>query len=470
MSRALFRFFWIHAIISVALLSAETEDSVKADDRIALLEARLVELEARLAATEENEGRAKDDREARIAELEGRLAEAEKKAEQAATDFSIGGIVVNDVLSFEGFVDMSYSHLDQKLKFGDSPDISESDNRFRVDEVEIAWLFDFEPITARIEIEHEENGDSLEVEQAFVVYQPDSKLEGSSFIAGRYASMLGFEDFEKPGLYQFTTAYGNVFSGYVAAMIGSGSTSEIFADSEIANFFDAAFFPVGERYSQGVKYTFEDEATFLGVSLQDGTINYGNRLGGDNGADGTAVDGGGYGFEIAYAYSFRTGVNFFLGGSYETGDGVRYSDSGSGFTLTTGDTETYITNTYLTYELGAWLFAVELNYSETGLDDFNSGSDADIESITGLIMTNYAYSENASVTGRISYMDAELDAGSAFAAESKAFKYTIAHNYVFMNNIILIGEVSYTDGDVEGSSADFDTEELFAGVGLIFVF
>ena len=43
----------------------------------------------------------------------------------AASSFSMGEIVVNDFLSFEGFVDSSYSHTDS--------DVDGNDNSFAVD-------------------------------------------------------------------------------------------------------------------------------------------------------------------------------------------------------------------------------------------------------------------------------------------------------------------------------------------------
>jgi len=121
----------------------------------------------------------------------------------AATSFSMGEIVVNEFLSFEGFVDSSYSHTNSDQDAGGQ----ESDNSFQVDQVEISWMFDFDVVTAQIDLEYEdlEDGDyDDEVEQAFVNYALGN---GDVITAGRYASMLGFEAFEPTGLYQYSTAY-----------------------------------------------------------------------------------------------------------------------------------------------------------------------------------------------------------------------------------------------------------------------
>jgi hypothetical protein len=387
----------------------------------------------------------------------------------AATSFSMGEIVVNDVLSYEGFVDMSYTYLDED---------GETDNNFGVEEVEISWLFDFDPITARLDIEYEENGNALEVERAYVVYDLGEKCENSSITVGRYASMLGFEAYEPTGLYQYSNAYGYSLSGFAAA----GSQADIYNDSELSVYLNSIFFPVGERYSQGIRYTYEDEKSFFAFALQDGTINYENRLGGDGSGDSTAVDDGGYGFEAAYAYDLGNGLNVFVGGSYEIGDGVNLS-APSGLIFDTGNTETYIFNSYATYEFGAWLFAFEINFSETFIDSIsNSGTgpilsgDAEVDSLTSLFMANYAYSERASITGRLSFMETEYDAASNSEVDGNAMKYTIAHNYAFLDNLVFRNEFSYLnsnfDVDGNGSVSDIDgnLEELFFAAEMIFTF
>jgi hypothetical protein len=129
-----------------------------------------------------------------------------------------------------------------------------AENSFEVDQVEISWLFDFDAVTAQIDLEYE--GDSLIpsgeddelVEQAFVNYALGN---GDVVTAGRYASMLGFEAYEPTGLYQYSTAY-DIASGF--------------------NF---------QEYVQGVKYTRESDTSFFGISIQDEAF--------DNGANGSWV-------------------------------------------------------------------------------------------------------------------------------------------------------------------------------------
>tara|TARA_B110001469_G_scaffold1717_1_gene1886 strand:+ start:534 stop:1592 length:1059 start_codon:yes stop_codon:yes gene_type:complete len=340
----------------------------------------------------------------------------------AAASFSTAEIVVNDFLSFEGFVDSSYSHTDAEAE-----GTKESDNSFGIDQVEISWLFDFDAVTAQIDIEYEGSSravsvydptddesndgelDSVIVEQAFVNYALGN---GDVITAGRYASMLGFEAFEPTGLYQYSTAYD--ISG-----------------------FD---FDVNSNYVQGVKYTRTSDTTFFGISVQDQAFGTdGDRLGGD--------DNGTYGVEVAGSMDLGNGFTVFAGATFESAD---------------EDTELY--NAYVTYETGAWLFAAEINIAEG-----EQAVGADIELMSGLLMANYAYSDVASVTARISAIEVEIGNN-----DLDITKYTVAHNYALSDNLLLVTEISLADGELDLTDDDndnsFDGDSLTAAVELLFSF
>ncbi|MDP4644784.1 MAG: porin [Opitutales bacterium] len=326
----------------------------------------------------------------------------------AASSFSTAEIVVNDFLSFEGFVDSSYWHSDTD---SDNPSESGSANSYQVDQVEISWLFNFDTVTAQIDLQYEGDSnlttgaDGELVEQAFVNYALGN---GDVITAGRYASMLGFEAFEPTGLYQYSTAY---------SMSGLPG------------------------YAQGVKYTRESDTSFFGISIQDEAFNNGaNSLGGNN-------NDGSYAVELAYSQVLGNGIAVFLGGAYEDGDAL-------------GDT--YIINAYTTYETGAWLFAAEVNFfkSENILFSFTG---ADVDVLSGLLMANYAYSDTASVTARVSYEEVDEN-----GAVDEFIKYTLAHNKALAENLALIVEVSYSEFDLDGNTDDADALEL--AVELLFTF
>ena len=332
----------------------------------------------------------------------------------AASSFSMGEIVVNDFLSFEGFVDSSYTHTD--IDQGTSGVSSDNSNEFGVDQVEISWLFNFDTVTAQLDLQYEgddegeDQDDGQAVEQAFVNY---ALANGDVVTAGRYASMLGFEAFEPTGLYQYSTAY------------------------------DASGLPL---YAQGVKYTRESDTSFFGISIQDEAFDFGD--------DNQNLSSSSYAIEVAYAQDLGNGVAAFIGAAFEDADA--------------GDT--YIVNSYVTYETGAWLFAAEVNFgnSENGafnilndLDAIVVGGD-DVDVMSGLVMANYAYSDDSSVTARLSYEEVE-DENSV---EGETTKYTLAHNKALADNLALIVEISYADSEI----AKQDIEGSQLAVELLFTF
>ena len=346
----------------------------------------------------------------------------------AATSYSTAEIVINDFLSFEGFVDMSYTHTDM-----DNPEGNE--NSFAVDQVEVSWLFDFDPVTAQIDFTHLGSDssrnlqgshagqpigargpvdiDNAGIEQAFATYHMDN---GSAITAGLYASMLGFEAFEPTGLYQYSFAY----------------------DVDV----------LLPGYAQGVKYTYEQDNTFFGISVQDAGYDRGvGRLGGNQDPSSFAV-------EAAGSIAMDNGVSFFLGGIFEESDSAGADDIDS-----------YVINSYVTFETGAWIFAGELNYGETDSDLYGLalGADPETEVLSALVMANFAYSEAASVTGRISYIDFDADSSNV-SADDDWMKFTLAHGYAFTDNLFLVNEISYSEFD------EAETETLSAAVELIFSF
>jgi hypothetical protein len=348
----------------------------------------------------------------------------------------MGEIVVNDFLSFEGFVDSSYSHTDS-----DVDGTKESGNSFQVDQVEISWLFDFDAVTAQIDLEYEHKDNEDVVEQAFVNYALGN---GDVVTAGRYASMLGFEAFEPTGLYQYSTAYD--FSGILAdANTAIQATPGIGATDNIENVVDGL---ATSEYVQGVKYTRTTDTTFFGISLQDQAFGSDrDRLGGD-------VDGdSSFGVEVAGSIAFDNGFTVFAGGAFEDAE--------------SGDNQ--LINAYVTYETGAWLFAAEVNVSESddvavSLDGVNT--EGDVDGLSAMLMANYAYSDVASVTARISSLDYD-----ASGVDLELLKYTVAHNYALSDNLLLVTEISLDDGelDIDGLG-NADGDNLTFAAELLFTF
>lgn len=344
----------------------------------------------------------------------------------AVTSLATAEIKINDFLSFEGFVDMSYSHTDR-----DSGGSNSNDNSFGIDEVEIDWLFNFGKVTARVDLEYgyvQTDDQGTLVEQAFVNYDLGN---GASITAGRYESMLGLEAKEPTGLYQYSTAYG---SGINANFIGLPD------------------------YAQGVKYFVQNENSSYGISIQDTVSTIDNAVWGYNGAGSLGGPGNGNGddgtFGVEAAASLTSGAfTYFVGAAYEDRDGGDASNTFGGGDL--GDF--YVINAHVTYVDGPWTIGAELIVSEQE----QVGGD-DVEGLGGLIMANYAYSDCCSITGRVSYHEEEEG-----SFEGEFTKYTVAHNYAVTDNLAIITEVSLADYEDNGST---DDDELVGAVEVLFSF
>jgi len=335
----------------------------------------------------------------------------------AASSLATAEIKINEFLSFEGFVDMSYTHTDR-----DSNPGKESDNSFGVDQVEIDWLFNFGKVTGRVDLEYQDSANSATqdndsgtaVEQAFVAYDLGN---GASITAGRYETMLGLEAKEPTGLYQYSTAYSSVLGG-----------------------IDGPF----NNYAQGVKYSAQSGDLSYAISIQDEAFGYNRaRFNGD--------DNGSYGVEAAASLTSGA-ITYFLGGAYEDGD-------------TQGDS--WLANGHVTYVDGAWTIGAEAFVGNSSEGNGNFGNAAvtgnDLETQGGLIMANYAYSDCCSVTGRVSYV--EYDGTGTL--EEDQLKYTLAHNYAVTDNLAVITEVSLSEYE---NNAGADEDELLGAVEVLFTF
>jgi len=357
----------------------------------------------------------------------------------AASSLSFAEIALTENLSVGGFVDMSYTHSDDDRDNG-----SDSNNSYQVDQVEITFGLDYGVVTAQIDLEWDLNNGSS-IDQAFTTYDLGN---GFKVTAGNYDSMLGFEAFEAPGLYQYSKAY----SSNIEAFENNGAVVDLSISDLIT-----------PGTNNGVKVTYEDGTQFFGVSLQDGGIFGDNRLGGDS--DDLAINFGpldellgpgvlasgssGYAIEAAYARDLGNGFNIFVGTLMEE---TEIEDGGGAET----SVDTTVLNGYVTYETGAWLFAAELIQTEHDIENLE-----DIDIDTFLIMANYTYSDQASVTARISNVDVD----DVF----DAMKLTVAHLYAFTDNLALAVELSSVDYDFEENLVD-DGDTLEAAVELLFTF
>jgi hypothetical protein len=158
-----------------------------------------------------------------------------------------------------------------------------------------------------------------------------------------------------------------------------------------------------------VKFTMDlDAASSLGVAL----VNDGSFIG-DEGASDTVM-------EIAYGRDLGNGLGAFVG--YRADDAVAGND---------------VLNAYVTYETGALTLAAEIADGEVTTDY--------------LVLANYAYSDNASVTLR--YTTQEVVNGA------DVDEITIAHQLALADNLSLTTEL--TDNGADDDEYEFSVGALF---------
>ena len=338
---------------------------------------------------------------------------------------SFAEIALTESLSVEGFADMSYSRTED-----DSATPDQSENSHSLDQVEVTFLLDFDGVDARIDLQWED-GTGYSVDQAFSSYSPSN---GILITAGRYDSMLGFEASEPTGLFQYSGAY--------------SSDRETFIDNDVT-YSDI----ITPETNNGLKVSYETDTDFLAISLQDGAFFGDGRLSSDTSADLVSQLTGsldpelsGYAVEAAYAKDLGNGFNALIGAVFETTE-VRNAANDVGIDSTA-------INGFITYETGAWLFVGEYNMTT---HDISTVGELEIDSF--LVMANCSFSYQASITGRVSYVDAD--------DILEATKFTLAHNYAFTNNLMLVAEISAIDYEFEGGA---DGETLEGALELLFTF
>ena len=216
---------------------------------------------------------------------------------------------------------------------------------------------------------------------------------GGTLSAGLMDSQLGYEAFEAPGLYTNSFAYGTDANG--------DSTSQLPGTDET------------------IRFTMQlDEASSLGVSLINGPVdtNGNSSFIGDLNVDEDTI------IELAYGRDLGNGLGAFVG--------MRSDENGDD-----------LINAYVTYETGALTFAAEIADGETTTDY--------------MLLANYAYADNASVTVRYTTEEAEL------ANDDDTDILTIAHQIALADNLCLTTELS-DDGTAE--------DEYSFSVGALFTF
>jgi len=248
-------------------------------------------------------------------------------------------IEINPNLSVTGFIDMSATYAD--FDGGDS-------SSFNLDQAEIDFLINFEPISAQFDLNYLGDNDDgeFDLEQGFLTYDFGN---GASMNFGKFLSYHGWEAAEPTGLWQYSYGY---------ELVGS--------------------IP---GYHNGVTYDYSGDWGSFGVALLDSVYN----------ADGS-LDDSEFGFETKVTLTPVEGLTLYFGYAHDSYDG--------GFTGALDSIQ--LLNFWTSYEYDSWTFAAEVNnYTES----FSGAGDFD--AFQWLLMANLAIDDTNSVTFRVSGEDTD---------------------------------------------------------------
>lgn len=148
-----------------------------------------------------------------VVALSGSMVYADDVAAAPAEAPAAAPVAAAGELSFNGYIDMSYSTID--------PEEGQSTDTFGLDRYELQSVYDTKMgLVGRAHIfgsANEDESEDVDLEQANVTYTKDAV----SLVAGKYWSKLGYEASDAPNLYQWSVSETLVYPG---AMNGAGLT------------------------------------------------------------------------------------------------------------------------------------------------------------------------------------------------------------------------------------------------------
>lgn len=278
---------------------------------------------------------------------------------------SASALDINENLSINGFIDTSYTHVEDDSTGGNDT------QHLGLDEIELNFLFNVGGASGAIHLDDSDNADGGEnsdvnVEQAFIGYSLES---GASLTIGKYGSELGFEREDPGGLATFSRAYG-------------GDTGNQF------NLGD-----VDSNVYEGVRLGYASDVFGLGISLQN--------------TENVEIEGNELDLEFSFSY---TGIE-----NLQIGGGYRFENAAG------SSNESDVLNVHVSTTVGKFLVGAEYIEIENAA---KSAADQDLDGWQ--VIADYDVSEKLGVALRIS--SNELDGDNDYEKVTIAPNYSLSES------------------------------------------
>ena len=382
------------------------------------------------------------------------------------------GIALGNRVKMRGFVDFRFDYTDlDDLATND-------DKRFRT-AADVDFLFDFSPVTGEVHLAA--HSDGVDLEQAFFRY---SFNQDFSLTAGRQLTVLSFEKDESPNMYQTSYAY---LSDVASDVQGGSAALESFIGLDS---FKLAATSVNAAMSSNAAYT-----TYVGAnpvananpkdfSLPSFRRNYvdGIRANFNNGQfgvvaglhngyftntdDGSHLNDGNIGLDIAASVMIIPGLEFRLGYGYENNDAydesiMAYNTWATGLrsVLTAAEAANVPVfpksddisqlNAWLSYETGGLTLALEWDMWDVYV----------IDMWNLMFLANYQFNDFFALTFRYSHEDFEADVPGG--GEGDSDRFTIGPMFTITDYLTIGVEYSHAELD-SSNTGETSVDELYA--------
>jgi hypothetical protein len=325
---------------------------------------------------------------------------------------SASAIEVNKNLSINGFIDGSYSNIDN----GSAAAGENKSQSLAVDEVELNFIANVGNVSGFVsfDVHGADNHEAVQLEQAHITYNLNDSV---SFTFGRYGSALGLEREDPAGLYTISRAYSDAYRNTADNAIGTVNQGSAF---NLGNIDDAQVGSV-----DGLTIAYSSDAYSIAVSLENASEDEANAL------DTNDLD-----VEVSFSY---TGIeNTVIGG------GVFFDNEEA-----QENSETDAVNFYITRQFGKLLLGAEYTELSTEANSVIGATDFDRDAY--MILADYDFNNKIGVALRLSSAEKQENGGDFD-------KLTIAPNYAITESLGAILE--YSDIDDAGNDIEEYAVEL----------